>query len=89
MTKSARPKTGTIGWTDLTVDDAETLRNFYSEVVGWTFSNVDVHDLDQSIARCLALGGELISGPKSMASMGRYCAIKDPAGAIMSLFEPL
>jgi len=128
MADASRPATGTIGWTDLTVDDARTVREFYASVVGWTFEDVDmggysdftalhptsgdavggvchargsnadlppvwmiyvnVDDLDTSIERCVALGGEVISGPKQMGTMGRYCAIKDPAGAIMSLFEP-
>ncbi len=37
-------KVGSIGWTDLTVDDAETIRKFYSEVVGWTSDPVDMGD---------------------------------------------
>jgi len=35
-------KVGSIGWTDLTVDDAETIRKFYSEVVGWKADPVDM-----------------------------------------------
>jgi predicted enzyme related to lactoylglutathione lyase len=27
---------GTIGWIDLTVPDAKSLRDFYSAVTGWT-----------------------------------------------------
>ncbi len=33
---------GSIGWTDLTVDDAEAIRKFYSEVVGWKADPVDM-----------------------------------------------
>ncbi len=33
---------GTIGWTDLTVDNAEEIGNFYSEVVGWKADPVDM-----------------------------------------------
>ena len=29
------PETGTIGWTDLTISNAEEIRDFYSKVVGW------------------------------------------------------
>ena len=32
---SERPEAGTIGWLDLTVSDAESLRDFYAEVIGW------------------------------------------------------
>ena len=35
-------KVGTIGWTDLTVNNAEEIRNFYSEVVGWKADPVDM-----------------------------------------------
>lgn len=33
---------GSISWIDLTVDDASRVRDFYSEVVGWTSSGVDM-----------------------------------------------
>lgn len=33
---------GTILWTDLTVENAETVRRFYSEVVGWESRGVDM-----------------------------------------------
>lgn len=35
MTEHDKPAAGTIGWIDLTVDDAERLRDFYAEVTGW------------------------------------------------------
>lgn len=42
MSDTQRPKTGTIGWTDLTVDNAESLSAFYQQVVGWQASPVDM-----------------------------------------------
>ena len=42
MSKSANA--GTIAWTDLTVPDAEGLREFYSRVVGWTSAPVSMGD---------------------------------------------
>ncbi len=30
-----KPEVGTIGWVDLTVPDADLLKDFYREVVGW------------------------------------------------------
>jgi hypothetical protein len=36
------PKPGTIGWHDLTVPDAEIVRDFYASVIGWTFEPVDM-----------------------------------------------
>jgi predicted enzyme related to lactoylglutathione lyase len=35
-------ETGKIGWIDITVDDAEGLRDFYAKVVGWEPENVDM-----------------------------------------------
>ncbi len=49
---------------------------------------VNVEDIETSVSRCLALGGKLIGEIRSMGNMGRYCAIQDPAGAVLSLFEP-
>lgn len=32
---SRKPPVGTVAWTDLTVPDAEEIRDFYARVVGW------------------------------------------------------
>jgi predicted enzyme related to lactoylglutathione lyase len=32
---NSKPESGTIGWTDLTVSNAEEIRDFYSKVTGW------------------------------------------------------
>ncbi|MGD2136016.1 MAG: VOC family protein [Gemmatimonadales bacterium] len=37
-----RPVPGTIAWHDLTVPDAERLRDFYSAVIGWTAAPVNM-----------------------------------------------
>ncbi|HVR42058.1 MAG TPA: VOC family protein [Thermoanaerobaculia bacterium] len=37
-----KPKTGAIVWTDLTVPDADAIRDFYSSVVGWRPEAVDM-----------------------------------------------
>ena len=42
MSESKEAGTGTIGWIDLTIDDAEGVRDFYSGVVGWKSSPVDM-----------------------------------------------
>jgi uncharacterized protein len=49
---------------------------------------ITVEDIDQSIARCVELGGSVIAGPRGMGSQGRYCVIRDPAGAVVALFTP-
>ena len=35
-------KPGTIGWHDLTVDDASGIRDFYAAVAGWTSQGIDM-----------------------------------------------
>jgi predicted enzyme related to lactoylglutathione lyase len=120
------PRPGTITWTDLTVENADQLRDFYEAVAGWapeavsmgSYSDysmndangeaaagicharggnadlppqwlvyITVEDLDHSIAECQRLGGSTIVPPRSYAG-GRYCVIKDPAGAVCALYQP-
>lgn len=121
------PELGTIGWVDLTVPDAEGVRDFYRDVVGWTPTDVAmgsyndyamvppgaenaiagvchargenaalpsqwliyvyVENLDRSIAACQSRGGAVVAGPKSAGESGRYCVVRDPAGAHLGLFE--
>ncbi len=38
------PVPGTIGWCDLTVDDADGVRDFYKAVVGWEHQDVPMKD---------------------------------------------
>ena len=121
----ATPDPGTITWQDLTVADAEAVRDFYQAVVGWTpeaqpmggYSDfvmsadgtpvaglchargvnaalppvwliyITVEDLDHSLAECERLGGSLVAAPRSYGG-GRYCVIKDPAGALCALYQP-
>lgn len=37
-----QPQVGTVGWHDLTVPDAERVRDFYKAVIGWDSSPVDM-----------------------------------------------
>lgn len=48
---------------------------------------ITVEDLEHSIAECQRLGGSLVTPPRSFAG-GRYCVIKDPAGAVCALYQP-
>ena len=47
---------------------------------------ITVADLDESIARCKQLGGEVVAGPRGLAE-GRFCVVRDPAGAVCALFQ--
>ena len=48
---------------------------------------ITVPDLQQSVGRCVSMGGRVIAGPKTAGSMGKYCVIQDPAGAVAALLE--
>ena len=117
---------GAIGWRDLTVPDAERVRDFYRTVVGWEFSSVEmggysdynmlapasgecvagichargsnadlpaqwliyivVEDVGRSAARAVEMGGEVLVPPRPLSG-GRFCVIRDPAGAVCALFQ--
>lgn len=47
-----------------------------------------VENAQQSADKCLELGGQIVVSPKEMGKFGRYCIIRDPAGAVCALFEP-
>jgi predicted enzyme related to lactoylglutathione lyase len=123
----ASPPAGTIAWSDLTVPDADAVRDFYSQVVGWQAAPVAVQDyndfimmppgsadpvagicnarganadvpaqwllyivvadVDRSAASCVELGGAVVAGPRPLSG-GRFCVIRDPAGAVCALFQP-
>lgn len=48
---------------------------------------ITVEDLDKSVAKCVELGGEVISPQRNYGGQGRYCVIRDPAGAVAALYE--
>ena len=124
---SDNSQVGKIGWIDMTVDDADGLRDFYKSVVGWGTEAVSmgdysdysmtlpdsgeavsgichargsnaglpggwliyitVADVDVSAAACKEGGGEVLLEPKNLAG-GRFCVIRDPAGATAALYQP-
>jgi hypothetical protein len=49
---------------------------------------IGVEDVDASAARCVALGGEVIHGPRAVGG-GRFCVVRDPAGAVAGLYQTL
>ena len=52
--------TGKIGWIDMTVDDAEAIRDFYQRVAGWGHEGVSMGDYeDYSMT---TPGGDAVSG---------------------------
>ncbi len=116
---------GQIHWRDLTVGNAEEIKDFYTKVVGWKASEHDMgtyHDFDiktpagetvtgichakgtnallppqwlmyvkvesvkESADSCIEHGGQILDGPRYMGEMF-FCVIKDPAGAVLAIFE--
>lgn len=45
-----------------------------------------VADVAESSARCEDLGGEILVTPRGLSG-GRFCVVKDPAGAICALYQ--
>jgi len=54
-------KPGTIGWHDLTVRNAEAVRDFYREVVGWEFKAESMGEYDD-FCMMPAGQGEVVAG---------------------------
>jgi len=117
--------TGKIGWIDMTVGNADELRDFYAAVVGWSHEEVSmgdyadysmmtpggeaaagichargsnaelpggwliyitVDDVEASAAACEKLGGEVLVPARGLGH-GRFCVIRDPAGATAALYQ--
>jgi predicted enzyme related to lactoylglutathione lyase len=89
---------GKIGWIDMTVDDADGVRDFYKSVVGWETEAVSMGDYsdysmtlpesDEAVSGiCHARGGEVLVGPKGLAG-AHFCVIRDPSGATAALYQP-
>ncbi len=54
-------ETGKIGWMDITVDDADGLRDFYCKVTGWQVEEVSMGDYaDYSMT--MPASGEAVAG---------------------------
>jgi len=60
MANDAPPAPGQIGWIDLTVSDAEAVRDFYQDVAGWTPSPVAMGDYQDYSMN--AAGGQSVAG---------------------------
>lgn len=60
MGNDKKSKIGTVGWMDLTVENADEVRDFYKRVIGWTTEDVDMGEYcDYSMA---PPGGQGIAG---------------------------
>ncbi len=61
MSEEGRPEIGAIAWTDLTVPNAEEVRDFYAGVIGWKAEELDVHGYDDFVMNTPD-GGEAAAG---------------------------
>jgi predicted enzyme related to lactoylglutathione lyase len=118
---------GSVTWRDLTVANADAIRDFYASVAGWKpepvgmgdyddynmtepesgtpaagichargmntglptqwLMYINVADVEASARKCKELGGTMVTEIRNIESMGKFCVIKDPAGAVVGLFE--
>lgn len=125
-TTPPKPLVGSIAWRDLTVKNADEVRDFYSAVVGWKVLPIDmggysdycmvppatdapeagvchkrgvnadfpsqwimyavVADLEASLEQCKRRGGKQLT-PIRPQGASRFAVIKDPAGAVLGLYE--
>ena len=58
---SHKIEVGKIGWIDMTVDDADGVRDFYKTVVGWGSESVDMGDYSD-YAMTMPSNDEAVSG---------------------------
>lgn len=61
MAEENKSKIGTIGWHDLTVPDAENVREFYQQVAGWTAEGLDMGGYSDYVMKSGATG-EAVGG---------------------------
>jgi predicted enzyme related to lactoylglutathione lyase len=47
---------------------------------------IAVESVAESARRCVALGGQVLDGPRPMGAK-QFCVIRDPAGAVAALIE--
>ncbi len=61
MSETSKPEVGAIGWADLTVENAEQVRDFYREVVGWKVTELSMGDYNDYCMNAPA-GGKTVAG---------------------------
>lgn len=56
-----------------------------NEVPSHWMSYITVDDVDETASKVTDLGGTILQGPQDIPQVGRFCAIKDPTGAVVGL----
>ncbi|MFN0154648.1 MAG: VOC family protein [Gaiella sp.] len=52
------------------------------------FGHIAVEDVDAAAAKATKLGAETLAGPMDIPEVGRFTLIRDPQGAVCSLYTP-
>jgi predicted enzyme related to lactoylglutathione lyase len=77
-------QTGTIGWIDMTTENAAQVRDFYTAIVGWDSEDLQMDGYADFVMK--PPGGQVLVDPRGLAG-GRFCVIKDPGGAVAALYQ--
>jgi len=51
-------------------------------------ANVEVANVDATVAKVKELGGKVYNGPEDVPGVGRFAVIADPQGAVIAVFTP-
>jgi uncharacterized protein len=68
-------------------DVAGIHRHAEDEGTGWG-SSITVEDIDQATARARELGASMLAEPFDVPDAGRTAVLRDPSGAVVSLWQP-
>jgi len=68
-------------------DVAGIHRHDPDEGTGWS-SSISVDDVDQAAAEARELGATVLAEPFDVPGAGRTAALRDPSGAVVSLWQP-
>lgn len=48
---------------------------------------ITVDDIDVAVGKVEELGGQVLSGPQAVPTLGRFATIQDPTGGVVSLIQ--
>ena len=83
---------GELSFFEIGVGNTEQARRFYGALLGWSFAEAGVGDLDAAMDQVRELGGEAereIEGdsPDSVARFGRFALCKDDQSSAFGLHQ--
>ena len=57
------------------------------EVPSHWMAYITVDDIDACVKKVGELGGQVFHGPQEIPNLGKFCILRDPTGAVVSLME--